>query len=38
MIVELLQELIRIPSENNGVTGYEYAVQKYYYDFCGITV
>ena len=33
MIVELLQELIRIPSENNGVTGYEYAVQKYYYDF-----
>lgn len=28
--VRLLQELIRIPSENNGVTGYENDVQCYY--------
>ena len=28
--VELLQQLIRIPSENNGVTGYENDVQCFY--------
>lgn len=31
MITELLQELIRIPSENNGVTGYENEVQVFYH-------
>lgn len=31
--VELLQELVRIPSENNGITGYEGDVVRYYYDF-----
>lgn len=31
MITELLQDLIRIPSENNGVTGYENEVQVFYH-------
>lgn len=33
LTVELLQQLIRIPSENNGVTGYENEVQKFYADW-----
>lgn len=33
MIVPLLQELIRIPSENNGITGYENEVQTYYWNW-----
>ena len=30
MLTSLLQDLIRIPSENNGVTGYENEVQQFY--------
>ena len=30
MLTTLLQDLIRIPSENNGVTGYENEVQQFY--------
>ncbi len=33
MLVSLLQDLIRIPSENNGVTGYENDVQLFYFDW-----
>ena len=33
MMVSLLQQLIRIPSENNGVTGYEYTVQHFYFNW-----
>lgn len=33
LTVELLQQLIRIPSENNGVTGYENDVQVFYADW-----
>lgn len=31
--VKLLQDLVRIPSENNGITGYEGEVVRCYYDF-----
>ena len=31
MLISLLQDLIRIPSENNGVTGYENDVQLFYH-------
>ena len=33
VVTELLQALIRIPSENNGVTGYENDVQQFYYSW-----
>ncbi len=33
MLISLLQDLIRIPSENNGVTGYENDVQRFYLDW-----
>ena len=32
-VTELLQDLIRIPSENNGVTGYENDVQQYFFSW-----
>ena len=33
MLIPLLQDLIRIPSENNGVTGYENDVQRFFCDW-----
>ena len=33
VVTELLQALIRIPSENNGVTGYENDVQQFFYSW-----
>ena len=32
-VTELLQDLIRIPSENNGVTGYENDVQQFFFSW-----
>lgn len=32
-MIALLQKLIQIPSENNGVTGYEKQIQRFYHDW-----